>query len=47
MSVTFDAMNLNNPKWRYYYQDNSTFGKQPYAFYVNGRQYYFNLRFKF
>ncbi|RUL76100.1 TonB-dependent receptor [Dyella choica] len=47
MSVTFDAMNLNNPKWRYYYQDNNTFGKQPYAFYVNGRQYYFNLRFKF
>ena len=47
MSVSFDAMNLNNPKWRYYYQDNSTFGKQPYAFYVNGRQYYFNLRFKF
>lgn len=47
MSVSFDAMNLNNPKSRYYYQDNSTFGKQPYAFYVNGRQYYFNLRFKF
>jgi len=47
MSFSFDAMNLNNPKTRYYYQDNSTFGKQPYAFYVNGRQYYFNVRFKF
>jgi len=47
MSLSFDAMNLNNPKYRYYYQDNNTFGKQPYAFYVNGRQYYFNVRFKF
>lgn len=47
MSLSFDAMNLNNPKNRYYLQDNTTFGKQPYAFYINGRQYYFNLRFKF
>ena len=46
MSVSFDAMNLNNPKLKYYTQ-NAAYGKQPYAFYVNGRQYYVNLRFKY
>jgi len=45
MALTLDAMNLNNPKLKYY-TVNSGYGKQPYAFYVNGRQYYLNLRFK-
>ncbi|MHA6206203.1 TonB-dependent receptor [Dyella soli] len=45
MSLTLDAMNLNNPKLKYY-TVNPAYGKQPYAFYVNGRQYYLNLRFK-
>ncbi len=45
MSISLDAMNLNNPKLKYYTQ-NDAYGKQPYAFYVNGRQYYLNLRFK-
>lgn len=46
MALSLDAMNLNNPKLKYYTQ-NVAYGKQPYAFYVNGRQYYLNLRFKF
>jgi iron complex outermembrane receptor protein len=46
MSLSLDAMNLNNPKLKYYTK-NDAYGKQPYAFYVNGRQYYLNLRFKF
>jgi iron complex outermembrane receptor protein len=46
MTIALDAMNLNNPKLKYYTQ-NAAYGKQPYAFYVNGRQYYLNLRFKF
>ncbi|PWK81837.1 TonB-dependent receptor [Fulvimonas soli] len=46
MAITFDAMNLNNPTLKYYVKSD-TYGKQPYAFYVNGRQYYLNLRFKF
>jgi iron complex outermembrane recepter protein len=46
MSVSLDAMNLNNPKLKYYTKSD-IYGKQPYAFYVNGRQYYVNLRFKF
>jgi iron complex outermembrane receptor protein len=45
MSLTLDAMNLNNPKLKYYTLSDK-YGKQPYAFYVNGRQYYVNLRFK-
>jgi len=45
MSIRFDAMNLNNPKYRYY-TTNPAYGNQPYAFYVNGRQYYVNLDFK-
>ena len=44
-SVSFDALNLNNPKLKYYTLS-PNYGKQPYAFYVNGRQYYVNLRFK-
>lgn len=46
MSVSLDAMNLNNPTLKYYTK-NDIFGKQPYYFYTNGRQYYVNLRFKF
>ncbi len=45
MSVSLDAMNLNNPRLRYY-TTNPAYGNQPDAFYTNGRQYYFNLRFK-
>lgn len=45
MSLNLDAMNLNNPKLKYYTLSDK-YGKQPYAFYVNGRQYYVNLRFK-
>ncbi|MEO6927436.1 MAG: TonB-dependent receptor [Rhodanobacter sp.] len=46
MSVTFDAMNLNDPTLKYYTKSD-VIGKQPYYFYKNGRQYYVNLRFKF
>lgn len=45
MALSFDAMNLNNPKLKYY-TVNPAYGRQPSAFYVNGRQYYVNLRFK-
>jgi iron complex outermembrane receptor protein len=46
MAVSFDAMNLNNPRLKYYTKS-AVFGNQPYYFYDNGRQYYVNLRFKF
>jgi iron complex outermembrane recepter protein len=49
VSFAFDAMNLNNPKLRYYdygYQAGLGFGKEPEAFYVNGRQYYLTATFK-
>ena len=39
-------MNLNSPKLKYYTKTDD-YGKQPYYFYDNGRQYYVNLRFKF
>jgi iron complex outermembrane receptor protein len=45
MSLSLDGMNLNKPKLKYYTQ-NAAYGKQPYAFYDNGRQYYLSLRFK-
>ncbi len=46
MSVSVDAMNLNNPTLKYYGRlDNGA--KVPFAYYNNGRQYYVNLRFKF
>ncbi|WP_426701592.1 TonB-dependent receptor [Rhodanobacter sp. Col0626] len=45
MGLSFDAMNLNNPTLKYY-TANPAYGKLPYASYVNGRQYYLNLRFK-
>ena len=42
LSVSFDALNLNNPTLKYY-QSSSI----PSAFYENGRQYYLNFRFKY
>ncbi len=42
MSVSFDALNLNNPTLKYY--QSTTI---PSAFYENGRQYYLNFRFKY
>ncbi len=50
VSLAFDAMNLNNPKLRYYdvgSQAGLGFGKVPEAFYTNGRQYYLTANFKF
>jgi len=41
-SITFDAMNLNNPTLKYYALNTT----QPRAFYKNGSQYYLNFRFK-
>jgi iron complex outermembrane recepter protein len=41
-SITFDAMNLNNPTLKYFALNET----QPRAFYENGRQYYLNFRFK-
>jgi iron complex outermembrane receptor protein len=42
-SVTLDGQNLNDPVLKYYALNQT----QPRAFYVNGRQYYLNLRVKF
>ncbi|MEN9627705.1 MAG: hypothetical protein RJA10_932, partial [Pseudomonadota bacterium] len=42
LTLSLDAMNLNNPVLKYY-ADNTD---QPTAFYVNGRQYYITLRAK-
>jgi iron complex outermembrane recepter protein len=50
VSFSFDAMNLNNPTLRYYIKGSQAglgFDKAPEAFYKNGRQYYFNVNFKF
>jgi len=50
VSFSFDAMNLNNPKLKYYVDGSQAglgFGKVPEAFYVNGRQYYLTVNFKF
>ncbi|GAA5184931.1 TonB-dependent receptor [Niveibacterium umoris] len=41
-AVSLDGMNLNNPKLKYYANNED----QPTAFYVNGRQFYLNLRGK-
>lgn len=49
LSFTFDAMNLNDPKLRYFvngHQAGLGFGNAPEAFYVNGRQYYFTVNYK-
>ncbi|KRG69903.1 TonB-dependent receptor [Stenotrophomonas terrae] len=42
LSVSFDALNLNNPTLKYYQSS-----VIPSAFYENGRQYYLNFRFKY
>jgi iron complex outermembrane receptor protein len=50
LSFSFDAMNLNNPKLRYFIKGSQAglgFYKAPEAFYVNGRQYYLSANFKF
>lgn len=49
LSFTFDAMNLNDPKLRYFIngaQAGLGFSTAPEAFYVNGRQYYFSVNYK-
>jgi iron complex outermembrane receptor protein len=49
LSFSFDAMNLNNPKLRYFIngqQSGLGFSTAPEAFYVNGRQYYFSVNYK-
>ena len=46
LSVTLEALNLNDPTLNYYSQT-GTNPKLPYAFYSNGRQYYLNFHFKF
>jgi iron complex outermembrane recepter protein len=45
LSLSLDALNLNNPKSKYY--TDTDVGFLPYAVYSNGRQYYLNARFKF
>lgn len=40
LTLSLDALNLNNPKLKYYANNPD----QPTAFYVNGRQYYLTLR---
>jgi len=50
INLSFSAMNLNNPKLTYYVKGSQAglgFGKVPEAFYINGRQYYLNVNFKF
>lgn len=47
MTISLDALNLNDPELKYYSQVNGEGRKLPYAFYENGRQYYLNFRFKF
>ena len=39
ISLTFDGLNLNNPRLKYYSN-----AEQPEAFYTNGRQYYLGVR---
>jgi iron complex outermembrane receptor protein len=42
-SLSLDALNLNNPKTKYYAESK----ERPRSVYENGRQYYLNFRFKF
>lgn len=42
LSFSLDALNLNDPTYKYYQSANI-----PTAFYTNGRQYYFNVRLKY
>lgn len=44
ISVSLDALNLNNPELKYYSVKNGQ--ELPYAVYSNGRQYYLNFRLK-
>ncbi|AND70595.1 N-acetylglucosamine-regulated TonB-dependent outer membrane receptor [Dyella thiooxydans] len=49
LSVSFDAMNLNNPTLKYYVKGSQAglgFDKAPEAFYTNGRQYYLTVNYK-
>jgi iron complex outermembrane receptor protein len=43
LTLTFDALNLNDPTLKYYGANED----QPRAFYKNGRQYYAGVRIKF
>ena len=43
LNITLDALNLNEPKLKYYALNRD----QPRSIYENGRQYYLNFRFKF
>jgi iron complex outermembrane receptor protein len=43
VTITFDALNLNDPTLKYYGANTD----QPRAFYKNGRQYYAGVRIKF
>ena len=42
LSISFDALNLNNPTYKYYQT-----AAIPTSFYSNGRQYYLNAHLKF
>ena len=42
-SLALDALNLNNPKTKYYAESRD----RPRSIYENGRQYYLNFRMKF
>ncbi len=42
LTISLDALNLNNETLKYYVADG-----RPQAFYNNGRQYYLNFRYKF
>ena len=47
LTISLDALNLNDPKLKYYTENAAVPGYLPHAFYSNGRQYYVNFRFKF
>ena len=42
-ALSLDAMNLNNPKIKYYAENKD----RPRSIYENGRQYYLNFRFNY
>ncbi|MFT4257423.1 MAG: TonB-dependent receptor [Pseudoxanthomonas sp.] len=46
LSLSLDGLNLNNPQLKYY-NDVQGVGHLPLRFYMNGRQYYASLRYKF
>lgn len=47
LTISLDALNLNDPTLKYYTENAAVSGYLPHAFYSNGRQYYLNLRFRF